>query len=200
MSASAQHELLSESACAWAMRYGCSAVAMNTESAGGSGIADAAAVGIVRGARRSMVFESKVSRSDFFADRKKWHRDCGHHHPQVTDEWYVTPRGLIQKHELPDGWGLLEPAQTLTSVFYGDAVIVKRSRYDVPDPGWWAHHFATIARITNMRLMQDRYFGGAYPSAQRITIPGMPDELARRLAPLSHTTTNGPNRAEGWTV
>jgi hypothetical protein len=79
---------------------------MNSESAGGSGVCDATAVGIIRAARRSAVFESKVSRSDFFADRKKWHRRRRHH--RVSEEWYVTPSGLVTVSELPDGWGLLE--------------------------------------------------------------------------------------------
>lgn len=108
MSVSALHELCSESACAWALRYGFAAVAMNTQSAGGSGDCDAVAVGVVRGRMRSAVFESKVSRSDFFADRKKWHRQCHGRHPRTTEEWYVTPVGLVRPDELPDRWGLLE--------------------------------------------------------------------------------------------
>lgn len=108
MSASRVHELLSQSACAWALRYGFSSVAMNTETAGGRGICDAVAVGVIRGQKRSAVFESKVSRSDFFADRKKWHRRLFSTHPRVTDEWYVTPAGLVKVDELPEGWGLLE--------------------------------------------------------------------------------------------
>ena len=99
--------MLSESACAWALRYGFSAVAMNSQSAGGAGDADAVAVGIIRGKRRSAEFESKVSRSDFFADHKKWHRKWSTH-PNLTEQWYVTPAGLIKISELPEGWGLLE--------------------------------------------------------------------------------------------
>lgn len=194
------HDLLSLLGLTWCFNMGC-VVGMNEIQMSGVGIADAVAFGITRGKQRGILIESKVSRSDFKRDAKKWHRRYKSDATiGISDRYYIAPPGMLRPEEIPDGWGLLEPAQTLTSVFYGDAVIVKRSRYDVPDPGWWAHHFATIARITNMRLMQDRYFGGAYPSAQRITIPGMPDELARRLAPLSHTTTNGPNRAEGWTV
>ena len=112
MAASTRHQLLSESACAWAMRYGFSAVAMDTESAGGSGTCDAVAVGVIRGVKRSAVFESKISRADFFADRKKWHRrleaEWKRTHHRVTDEWYVTPAGLVTVDELPEEWGLLE--------------------------------------------------------------------------------------------
>jgi len=110
MAASIRHELLSESACAWALRYGFFAVAMNTQSAGGSGDSDAVAVGDIRGVRRCAVFESKVSRSDFKADINKRHRglenNSGWH--ATSEHWYVTPAGLVSKDEVPEGWGLLE--------------------------------------------------------------------------------------------
>jgi len=112
MAPSLLHELLSESACAWAIRYGFTSVAMNTEMAGGPGNADAVAVGIVKGNRRVALFESKVSRSDFKADMKKWHRNNSAPHPYyagaLSERWYVTPAGLVTKDEIPDGWGLLE--------------------------------------------------------------------------------------------
>ena len=109
MAPSRRHELLSESACAWAIRYGFSTVAMNTQMAGGPGKADAVAVGVIRGRKRVAVFESKTSRADFKADQKKWHRKPGRGmwSQDVSDHWYVAPSGLIEPDELPDGWGLL---------------------------------------------------------------------------------------------
>ena len=100
MSASVRHELLSESACAWALRYGFSAVAMNSQCAGGMGDSDAVAVGHIKGRMRSAEFESKVSRSDFLADRKKWHRQYATN-SRLTEQWFVTPAGLVDAHELP---------------------------------------------------------------------------------------------------
>lgn len=55
----------------------------------------------------SYVVECKVSRSDFFADRKKASRACYEMRPGAWC-YYMTPPKLVASHELPDGWGLLE--------------------------------------------------------------------------------------------
>jgi hypothetical protein len=55
----------------------------------------------------SVLLECKASRADFLADRKKYHRV----HPEMglgCQRYYVAPRGLISKDELPDKWGLVE--------------------------------------------------------------------------------------------
>ncbi len=54
----------------------------------------------------SVIVECKASRSDFFADRGKMFRQ---HPEQGMGDWryYCCPEGLIQKEELPNGWGLL---------------------------------------------------------------------------------------------
>lgn len=51
------------------------------------------------------VIECKVSRADFLADRRKSHRVSG-----GVGNWryFLAPTGVIQLHELPEGWGLLE--------------------------------------------------------------------------------------------
>ncbi|WP_407321778.1 adenylosuccinate synthase [Dickeya ananatis] len=52
----------------------------------------------------SVLVESKVSRSDFLADRKKPHRQAG----GLGDyRYYICPEGLITIDDLPDRWGLL---------------------------------------------------------------------------------------------
>lgn len=57
----------------------------------------------------SILIECKVSRSDFFADRKKLFRRPGSDNMALGDQrWYMTPPGLIDPSEVPDGWGLLE--------------------------------------------------------------------------------------------
>ena len=183
------HDLLSLLGLTWCFNLGC-VVGMNEIQLAGVGIADAVAFGITRGHQRGVLIESKTSRADFQRDQKKYHRRYGANAGYgISDRYYISPVGLLSPDEVPEGWGLLEPEG-------GVAAIRKRAEYQTPDPGWWAHHFATVARIANMRLLQDRYFGGEYPPASRITIPGMPDELARRLAPLTHTTTNHPPEGE----
>lgn len=60
-----------------------------------------------KGKCRSVLVECKVSRADFLVDcDKPFRRD-----PQQgmgCERFYLTPRGLINKSELPRGWGLLE--------------------------------------------------------------------------------------------
>ncbi|MCR8998563.1 adenylosuccinate synthase [Rahnella perminowiae] len=54
----------------------------------------------------SVVVESKVSRSDFLADRAKPHRS-GTTPSMGTYRYYICPEGLIGLDDLPDRWGLL---------------------------------------------------------------------------------------------
>jgi hypothetical protein len=54
----------------------------------------------------SVLIEVKISRSDFFADRKKRFRQF----PEMgmgTQRYYCCPAGLLTKEDLPDGWGLV---------------------------------------------------------------------------------------------
>ena len=55
----------------------------------------------------SLVIECKISRHDFFADQRKSSRLD----PQLgmgCERYYLTPKGMIAREELPRGWGLLE--------------------------------------------------------------------------------------------
>jgi hypothetical protein len=55
----------------------------------------------------SVVIECKISRADFFADRKKPARqqpDTG----MGCERFYLTPKALLKDSDLPEGWGLLE--------------------------------------------------------------------------------------------
>jgi len=60
-----------------------------------------------KGSCRSVLVECKMTRADFFADREKPFRK----EPESgmgCERFYLTPRGLIEKCELPPAWGLLE--------------------------------------------------------------------------------------------
>jgi len=60
-----------------------------------------------KGKCRSVLVECKVSRADFLADREKpFRRDPSQ--GMGCERFYLAPAGLIQKSELPQGWGLLE--------------------------------------------------------------------------------------------
>lgn len=50
--------------------------------------------------------EVKVSRSDFLADKRKKFR--GNPKPGVGDwRFYLSPEGVVNEEDLPEGWGLL---------------------------------------------------------------------------------------------
>jgi len=54
----------------------------------------------------SRLVEVKVSRGDFFRDRKK----VAHRRPESgmgRRRWYMTPAGLVRAEEIPPGWGLV---------------------------------------------------------------------------------------------
>lgn len=55
----------------------------------------------------SFVIEAKVTRSDFLADKNKPHRN-GKVVGLGNMRYYAAPKGMIQREELPDGWGLIE--------------------------------------------------------------------------------------------
>ena len=56
---------------------------------------------------RSVLIECKVSRADFLADREKpWRKN-----PETgmgCERFYLIPHRLVERHELPKHWGLLE--------------------------------------------------------------------------------------------
>lgn len=58
-----------------------------------------------KGGSQTLLVETKMSRSDFFADRKKRHRNDGSGVGEFR--YYLCPEGLINEEELPSGWGLL---------------------------------------------------------------------------------------------
>lgn len=60
----------------------------------------------VKNAGDTYLIEVKVSRADFRADAKKWHRQKGR--GLGTIRAYLTPPGLLKPCEVPYGWLLLE--------------------------------------------------------------------------------------------
>lgn len=56
------------------------------------------------------LIECKVSRADFLSDRNKPHRSADLH--LGTYRWFCAPSGIIQPHELPGGWGLVQVVNT----------------------------------------------------------------------------------------
>jgi hypothetical protein len=54
----------------------------------------------------SYLIECKASRSDFFHDAKKPQRNAGT--GMGIFRYYFTPKGLVSREEIPEGWGLIE--------------------------------------------------------------------------------------------
>jgi hypothetical protein len=97
---SEQHEYLSKLAAKWAKKQGFPVVATNLTAAGSREKVDL----IAFRSSCSLMIESKVSRSDFFADAKKPERVEG---GVGTYRFYITPFDMVSSTEIPDGWGLL---------------------------------------------------------------------------------------------
>ncbi len=98
-----KHDKLVAKAVAWLRRYGCGVV-LSEQSCSSGETPDA--IGWKR-ACHSVVVECKISRADFLADREKPFRQ----NPKVAmgcERYYLAPAGLVDRGELPPGWGLLE--------------------------------------------------------------------------------------------
>jgi DNA repair protein MmcB-like len=59
-----------------------------------------------KSAHHSILIECKTSRADFRADAKKWFRKDGYGMGQ--QRYFLAPKNIIPREELPIGWGLLE--------------------------------------------------------------------------------------------
>ncbi|MGA2204571.1 MAG: hypothetical protein ABSG40_21740 [Terriglobales bacterium] len=97
------HAKLVSMAVHWLRRYRCGVVLSEQACVSGE-MPDA--IGWKK-ACHSVLIESKVSRSDFLADRDKAFRQK----PEIgvgCERYYLAQRGLIPTEELPAGWGLLE--------------------------------------------------------------------------------------------
>lgn len=97
------HSDLIDIAYKWALKnrpIGCAFKDMKSYS---SETADVIGFG---GSGFSVLIEVKVSRSDFFADRKKPFR-IRPENGMGTERYYCCPIGMIKPDELPSGWGLI---------------------------------------------------------------------------------------------
>src|SRR5438270_10683350 len=97
------HFQLVQQAVIWLRAYRCGVILSEQSCANGE-MPDA--IGWKR-ACHSVVIECKLSRADFLADRDKPFRqksELG----LGCERFYLTPPGLLDPKELPQGWGLLE--------------------------------------------------------------------------------------------
>lgn len=104
------HAELVEAAAKWLVRQGC--VLVVTEAAGGWYMTGESpdAIGW-KPDGKSILVEAKATRSDFLSDGKKKWRLGGA--AMGALRYYIAPKDLIAKEELPAGWGLLEVGRNL---------------------------------------------------------------------------------------
>jgi hypothetical protein len=97
------HAFLVRKAIEWLRRYRCGVVLSEQACVSGE-MPDA--IGWKQ-ACHSVLVECKISRADFLVDRNKPFRL----RPELgigSERFYLVPRGLVRREELPSGWGLLE--------------------------------------------------------------------------------------------
>lgn len=105
------HDSLCDIAVKWLLRPlsargpNCKVAFKEVADVGGTERADAWGTGWGWNAASTLV-EVKMSRSDFFADRKKPHRQTGA--AAMGDyRYFMCPEGVIHTNDLPERWGLL---------------------------------------------------------------------------------------------
>lgn len=115
MPANITHKALCTAAASWLKRPlsrsgpGCIVAWSETSPMGADEICDALGfTGLIASTpAASVIVEAKVSRADFLADRNKAFRQ----RPEAgigEFRYFITPDGLVQPHELPEKWGLIE--------------------------------------------------------------------------------------------
>ena len=97
------HSELVEIAYKWVLKNGSCGVAFKELK---TGVTDEIPDVIGFGSGHSFLVEVKVSRSDFLSDSKKPFR-LNPSRGMGLHRYYCCPEGLIDKSELPEGWGLI---------------------------------------------------------------------------------------------
>jgi hypothetical protein len=125
-----------------------------------------------KGRNHSVVVECKISRADFLADRAKPWRAVSEG-ALGCERYYLTPAGLIDCDELPQGWGLLEIRGRVVSV-------IRKSKKNLRGPDGLANEMnlllaslrrvevriepQTITDFLKWKNRMARYNGGSLPA------------------------------------
>jgi len=99
------HKDLVEVGYKWVLKSGGCGVAFKELNSGAFNGEYPDVIGFASGGH-SLLIEVKTSRSDFLSDsRKRFRKD-----PKIgmgSYRYYLCPKGLIKREELPEGWGLI---------------------------------------------------------------------------------------------
>lgn len=110
----------------------------------------------------SVLLEAKTSRSDFFADRNKEHKQEG----KGMGKWryYICPEGVIQPSDLPPFWGLLHVSpKGRIKIIKG--VFEKKKTYTEIKQGYEDYAFPVYDIETEHRLLAINLQGMMYNEA-----------------------------------
>jgi hypothetical protein len=167
------HAQLVERAVAWLRGYRCGVVLSEQACVSGE-MPDA--IGWKR-KNHSVLVECKVSRGDFCADREKPFRQQSHL-GLGCERFYLTPPRLLDRKELPPGWGLLE-------ICKGKIELVRRSARDLRTPAGLAYEMnlllaslrrveiriepQTITDFLKWKNRMQQYNGGVIPAGMEPT-------------------------------
>lgn len=126
----------------------------------------------------SILVECKASRADFLADKNKpFRRDPS----RGMGDWrfYMTPKGLVAKDELPEGWGLIEVGKSVRRTHGGPKgnIWTSGQPFTSNKAAEQALLYSALRRLAGHGLLANVYL----PWESEIP-EGGPTELTRRLA------------------
>lgn len=134
------HEKLCAKGVTWLKKNGFGVAALNVWAAGSRERVDC--IGYRQ--QCTALIEAKVSRADFFADKKKPERTSG---GVGTYRFYLIPEGLIDISEVPAGWGLLEYGGRSVKLVHGPSGNLWPSKENATESAWdkFAHEVCDVA-------------------------------------------------------
>lgn len=132
----------------------------------------------------SILVECKASRADFLADKNKpFRRDPS----RGMGDWrfYLTPKGLVTKDELPEGWGLIEVGRSVRRTHGGPKgnIWTSGQPFTSNKAAEQALLYSALRRLAGHGLLANVYL----PWESEIP-EGGPTELTRRLAQAERRT------------
>lgn len=99
---------------------------------------------------QSVLIECKVSRSDFFSDKKKAHKQVSN--GMGNWRYYACPKGMIKVSELPPKWGLIYVDEAGKARIEQDC---RKKRVLISEPSAWDIENNVTHRI--MRAEENRF-------------------------------------------
>lgn len=132
----------------------------------------------------SILVECKATRADFLADKNKpFRRDPS----RGMGDWrfYLTPKGLVTKDELPEGWGLIEVGKSVRRTHGGPKgnIWTSGQPFVGNKVAEQALLYSALRRLAGHGLLANVYL----PWESEIP-EGGPTELTRRLAQAERRT------------